>query len=171
MGAALPYIAVAGAVMGAIQSIQQGNAAKAAGEYNQAIALRNSQVATQQAGADAEAKNREKIQRLGAIRAAYGASGVTGEGNPIDVLGTNAALFELDKQNILYKGKLKAMGYEETAALEDMKGSAAQKAGYMGAGSSLMKIGSINFGGGGPSGFGGVNGGGNTYNMDIDGDI
>jgi hypothetical protein len=136
---ALPYIAAAGAVMSAVQSIQQGNAAKAAGDHNASIARRNATIAVQQSEADAEAKNREKIQRLGAFRAAYGASGVTGEGNAIDVMATNAALFEYDKQTILYKGKLRALGYEDTATLEEMGGEAAQTAGYIGAGSALLK--------------------------------
>jgi hypothetical protein len=138
MAAALPYIAAAGTAFSVIQSIQQGNAAKAAGDYNASIARRNATIAVQQASADAQAKDREKIQRLGAFRAAYGASGVTGEGNAIDIMATNAALFELDKQSIMYRGRLRALGYEDTATLEEIGGKSAQTAGYIGAGAALM---------------------------------
>ena len=139
MAAALPYIAAAGMALQAIQSIQQGNAAKAAGDYNAARARRDAAVAVQQSEADAQAKDREKIQHIGAIRAAYGASGVTGAGNALDIMATNAALFEQDKQNILYKGRLRALGYEETATLEEMSGEAAQTSGYIGAGAALLQ--------------------------------
>lgn len=137
MAAAAPYLMIAAAGMQAIQSIQQGNAAKAAADHNAAVARRNAVISEQQAGADAEAKDREKIQRLGAIRAAYGASGVGAEG-ALDLLATNTALFELDKQTILYKGRLRAMGYEDEAGLETASGKAAQRAGRIGAGAALL---------------------------------
>jgi hypothetical protein len=129
---------VAGAAVSAIGQIQQGKAAKQAGEYNALTAERNALVARQQASAEATAQQREASQRLGAIRAAYGASGVTVEGSPLDVLSDSASLAELDRQTIEYKGSLRALGYEDTAALDRAQGKSAQRAGYMGAASSVL---------------------------------
>lgn len=131
----MTVISTAFSVFGAVQ---QGNSAKKIGEYNAAVARRNAEAARAQAGADARAKERESIQRLGSIRAAYGASGVASGGSPLDVLSTNAALLELDKQNLLYRGELRGMGYESDAALAQAEGKAGQTAGYLKAGGALM---------------------------------
>jgi hypothetical protein len=129
---------IASTAMSVMGSIQQGKAAKAAANYNVAIANRNAGIARQQAAADAESQQRDARHKLGAMRAAYGASGITAEGSPIDVLESSAAMAELDKQNILYKGELRAMGYADEAALEKTRGNNAMNSAYMKAGSSLL---------------------------------
>ena len=134
----MAWIAIAGAVFSAISSIQQGQAAKAQGEYNAAVAQRNAGIARDQAGRDAEAQQRHSYRVLGAARAAYGASWITSEGSPMDVLESSAMEAELDRQNILYKGNLRAMGYEETAALDVSRGTSAERQSYAQAGSSLL---------------------------------
>jgi hypothetical protein len=70
--------------------------------------------------------------------AGYGASGVTMEGSPMDVLEASAATAELDRQNILYGGGLRTQGYQSTAGLELMRGQNAETGSYLSAGSSLL---------------------------------
>jgi hypothetical protein len=75
---------------------------------------------------------------MGSIRAGYGASGVTMEGSPMEILEQSAMNAEMDRQNILYGGELKASGYESTAGLELMRGEHAVTSSYYNAGSALL---------------------------------
>lgn len=131
----LPLI---GTIFSAVGAISQGVQASNAADYNAAVARNNALAARQQASANAEAQGRESRRRLGAMRAAYGASGVTMEGSPLDVIEQSAMEAELDRQNILYSGELKASGYEGTSELEEAKGSSAMTGSLFSAGSSLL---------------------------------
>jgi hypothetical protein len=70
---------------------------------------------------------RQTRMHLGSIRAAYGASGVTAAGSPLDVLEMSVANAERDRQQILYKGELKALGYEDTRTLSLFGADSAKK--------------------------------------------
>lgn len=129
---------VASSVMSAAGSIQQGNSAKAAAEYNARVAENNAITARQQAAAQEEQHRRLARRQLGQMRAAYGASGVTMEGSPLDILAQSAKDAELDALNIRYGGELKAQGLESEAVLERYRGKSAQRAGYMGAATGLL---------------------------------
>ena len=77
--------------------------------------------------------------RLGAVRAAQGHSGGTGDaGSVLDIIGDSAAQSELEKQNILYRGELKARGYTNTATLDTISGQNAVTSSYYKAGSELL---------------------------------
>src|SRR5262249_6097014 len=71
--------------------------------------------------------------------AAYGASGVTAEGSPLDVLASSAYKAEMDRQTILYDGRIKAMGYEDQAALDRAKAGNEMMSGIGDAAGILMK--------------------------------
>lgn len=137
--AAIPWIIGATAVVGAIGAIQQGNAAKAAADYNATISMQNAEISRANAAAEARQIGRENYLRLGAIRAAAGRNGgVSGEGSVLDLLGDVAAQGELEKQQALYQGDLAARGYTNTATLDRFSGKNAQRAGYMKAGTDLL---------------------------------
>lgn len=142
MAAALPFIMVGMSVLGTMQGMQaakkQGDAEAAAAKFNADASRRNAGIARQQASQDAEAKRRDNVQKLGSIRAGYGAAGVTLEGSPLDVLEASARNAELDVQTIKYKGELRAIGYEDTATLEDFSGATAKEAASDKASSILM---------------------------------
>ncbi len=142
MAAAIPFImmamTVAGTVVAAQAAAKQGKQAKDMAQYNAQIADRNAGIAREQAATDADAQRRHAGRVIGAARAAYGASGITSEGSPLDVLEMSAANAELDNRNILYKGELRAMGYDETAVLDRYRGDAALDAGYERAGSAII---------------------------------
>lgn len=135
MAAALPLLSTAFSVVGAIS---QGRQEKKAAEYNAAVARNNAIAARQQAAANAQAQDREARRRIGAARAGYGASGVALEGSPLDIIEQSAMEAELDRQNILYAGDLKAQGFENTAELERSRGKNAMTGAIFKAGSSLL---------------------------------
>lgn len=143
MAAALPFILAAGATIGAISSIQQGKAAKSAGDYNATINEQNAQLATEQSQRDAVQVDRANYLRRGAIIAAGGASGTTQAGSVLDVLADAGAQGELEKQNVLYGGKLAARGYKNTAALDRAQGKNALRSSYFKAGSELLTGGAL----------------------------
>lgn len=126
-------MSVAGAAVSAMGSMAQGKAQAQAARYNAQIAERNATIARQQANADAETQRRNSMRAIGAMRANYGASGVTLEGSPLDVLESSAAEAKLDEMNIRYKGELKAIGYTDEAALDRANAKTAKQQGLMGA--------------------------------------
>jgi hypothetical protein len=130
--------AVASTAVSAVGAIQQGKAAQASAKFNADMMSRNAQIARQQAAAEEEKHRRLTYMRQGAARAAYGASGVSIEGSPLDILEQSAAQEELDALNIRYRGEIGAQSSEGQAALSSMSGDAAMQAGYIGAGSSIL---------------------------------
>lgn len=138
MAAAAPAFLAAATAMSALGSISQGDAGHAAGRYNQAIEMRNATIARQQAKSAADQQQADARKRIGAMRAGYAASGVTMDGSPLDALSSSAAEAELDRQNILYRGELAAIGAEDSAALYGMQARNARTQGYVGAASALL---------------------------------
>jgi hypothetical protein len=132
-------ISAVGTAISVIGALNQGQQAADAARYNTAVAQNNAIAARQQAEANAAAQARKARLQLGSIRAGYGASGVALEGSPLDVIEASAAAAELDRQNILYSGELRAGGYESTAGLELMRGDSAKTGSYFSAGSALLK--------------------------------
>ncbi len=139
MAAALPAVMIAATAFQAIGSLQAGQANAAVANFNAGVARQNAAAARQEAAADEIAQRKEGVLRLGAIRAAYGASGVVGnEGSPLDVLANSAATAELDALNIRYKGERRALGFEQTASLDSMRAKTARTAGLAGAGAAIL---------------------------------
>jgi len=137
--AALPLIitGVSTAVQ-VVGALRQGRATESAANYNAAVADRNATVVRQQAGQEAAQIDRTNRLRIGAIRASIGASGGAMEGSAIDVLGDVVAQGELDRQQALYEGELRAIGFEDTSTLERRRGAEAKSASRLRAGSALL---------------------------------
>ena len=129
---------IAAAGIQAVGAIKQGQAAKAAGDYNAAIAEQSAQFAREDAALQMKQQDRENRMLLGANIAAAGASGIKASGSVLDVLGDAAQQGELARQNIFRQGEMKAAGYQNTAQLDLMQGDAAQKASYYQAAGSLL---------------------------------
>lgn len=134
----MAWVPIAMAVVAAVGAMSQAASARSAAKYNASIAERNAVVARQQAAVNEDAQRRAAYRALGRMRAGYGAAGVTVEGSPLDVLEDSAAEAELDALNIRYKGELTAMGYQDEATLQRMRGKAAMTAGIFKAGSALL---------------------------------
>ena len=133
------YASIASAAITAVSAISQGQASKAAGDRNAAIAARNAEIARANGAANAEAERKDVARRIGAQVAGYGASGVAFEGTPLDVLGETAENGEKDVQNTLYQAELRAIGFNDESSFQTFKGNTAQTAGFFGAGGALLK--------------------------------
>lgn len=131
-------LSAVGTLLTASSLFGQGQAGQRSAEYNAEIARRNAQIAQQQTQMDLETAQRNKVRALGSIRAAAGASGVALEGSVLDVLESSAIEAERTAQMIKYKGELRALGYYDTAAIEQMTGSAASTRGTMSATGALL---------------------------------
>ena len=131
----LPYVFGAVAAVGAIQ---QGQAAKAAANYNAQIADQNAAIARQQTELRDQQQARENYLRLGAIRAAAGANGNTNAGSVLDVVADVAMQGELQRQQIRYGGKLQERDFGNTAALDRTAGKQAVTNSMYQAGSDLL---------------------------------
>ena len=135
----ISWMMLAGAAVAAVGAVSQANAQKAAHSYNAKLAERDAMVATEQAHSDSLLLARKASQDQGSLIAGYGASGVaTDEGSPMDVLRMSVANAKLDEGTMLYKGRLKATGYYDSATLERMGGTVAQEQGYLNASSYLL---------------------------------
>lgn len=132
---ALMYIS---AGVAAYSAIQQGKAAEAAAAFNEITNRQNAEMARSEARVRASQTERETMLRLGAIRAAQGASGGTGEGSVLDVIADSARQGEMERQYALYQGEASARGYKNTASLDAMQGKQAATAGYLKAGQELL---------------------------------
>ena len=116
-----------------------------AAQFNEKVAKQNKQIAAQQTVAAEEDKRRENIKRLGAARAAAGASGFASSGSVLDIFSENAANAERDILNIRYQGDLQQRTFTNEAKIEGNKKNTAIVKGIIGTGKALA----------GPSGFGG----------------
>lgn len=145
--------ALIGTGMSVYGSMQQAGAQKDAANYQAQVAKNNAIVASQnatavqhQAEARAQADQRAGAMRLGAQRAALGASGVTlDSGSGLALQGDTAANTALGVENALYEGQLKAFGYRTQgdnftaqAGLDTMRGQAASDAGFTNAAASFL---------------------------------
>lgn len=140
VAAAIPYVlAAVSTAVTVVAAVQQGKAAQRAADFNAKVAQDNAMLARQQAQSKARQQDRVNRLRLGAIRAAHGASGgAAGEGSVLDVLGDTAMQGELEKQNILYAGRVQAAGYRNEASLSTAEGKSARAASTLKAGSALL---------------------------------
>lgn len=132
------YTAAVMAVVGAVSAVSQAQQQKSAAKYNEKVANQQAQSARDAAAANATAQRRRSAKTIGSMQAQYGASGVTSEGSPLDILEQSARDAEMDYQNILYGGELSALGHQNTAALEKSRGKNAMTSGYLSAAGSLF---------------------------------
>ena len=138
MAVAIPFIVAAAAVASTVSAIQQSSAASKADKYNAAVAGQNAQIATDQANMQLQQQQTDTYRKLGALKAGYGASGVTNSGSPLDVLADSFTQSELDANTIIYNGKVRSAGYTNSANLSNASAANAKTAGYTKAASSML---------------------------------
>lgn len=103
-----------------------------AGEAEYEAAKYNAENAQLEATARSNVQRLQAKSQIGSIRAGIAKSGATSEGTPIMVLSESAANAEIDAMNTLFSGS-------REATLQMMQGKAARTAGYIRAGTSLLK--------------------------------
>lgn len=135
MGAPLMIAATA---MQGVGALAQAEGQAQAAEYQQRVAYNNSVLATKQAEFDEKRQRIKSKKELGAMRAAYGASGVQIDASALDVLEESAAAAEMDALNIRHGGQLRAIGYRNEAAMAGYEAEASRRAGAFGAASAVL---------------------------------
>ena len=130
--------AVAGAGLSAYSQIEQSKAQEKMSQYNAAVARQDAEAA-REAAAYEELRHKDETGRLrGRMLALYGKSGVTMEGSPLEVMAESAAQAELDTLAIRRAGATAASRHEAQAQLDVIRGRSARRAGYYGAGTTLL---------------------------------
>lgn len=123
-----------------MSAIRQGQAAKAAADFNAAVSTQNARLVREETELQLRQQDRENYLRLGSARARAGASGgSTSEGSVLDVIGDLASQGELARQNVIYQGAMKERGFLNTATLDTFEGEAALQASKLKAGSELLQ--------------------------------
>lgn len=131
-----------GTAVQVVGAIQQSSAASKADKYNAQVASQNAQIATDQANLQLTQQQRAAQLAFGSTKAGYGASGVTSDGSPMDVLQDSFTQSELDANTIIYNGKVRAAGYQNQASLDTASAANARTAGYTDAASKAL-LGSV----------------------------
>lgn len=146
MAAAPIIIGLIGAGVQAVSMIKQGQDASNAAAFNADRAQKNAVISRQQAGEDARSFRIFARKQLGDIRSAYGASGVTMEGSPQDVIENGAANAELDALKIIHGGEIKAQGFQSDATLDSAMARSSGQSGYLSAAGTLLSSGAKAYG-------------------------
>lgn len=145
---------IVGTALGVVGSVQQGNAAAAAYEYQAQVAQQNSRIAQNNAAMERQAgleeARRQRIKTILAIgqqKVGMAAGGVDiATGTPLDALEDTATMGELDALMLQHDAEKRAVNYEIDAAnfsnqsnLDMFSSSNSRKSGYMNAAASGLK--------------------------------
>ena len=142
---ALAVMAAAAAYKGMQQNAQAKSAANMA-EYNADVAKSEAKAIEQKSLKQSQIQAANSARKMATLEAGLGASGaVTTEGAPLAILGTQASEFEKDNLMIGFEGQVaasqkraQAVGDEMQADIYREKGSQAQTAGFINAGTTVM---------------------------------
>lgn len=86
----------------------------------------------------AQQQGQDILRQRGAVRAAYGAAGVTPGGTPLEVMAEHATRGELSRQQLLWQGLAEQQSSNQQAAFYRAQGKAARTAGYISAVGKLV---------------------------------
>ena len=126
----------------AVGSIIQGNQTANMLRYQSTIQQQNATNALLAASNNANRQAMTTTRALGGITAAAGASGIeTTSGSVQAVLGASAANGEMDRQNILYGGQIRAINSENQASMDSYSANNAETAGYINAAGGILTAG------------------------------
>lgn len=131
---------VLGSVVGAVGAIQQGQAANNVAQYNAQVAENNA-AAERERAAYESGITRDRVGRvLATQQAAFSGTGLNSRrGTPVAVLGDTRREGELDVLARIYGGESAARANENDANRFRAEGRAQRQAGFIGAGSSLIR--------------------------------
>lgn len=134
------FMSMIGAGTKAYGSILSGRQTQAAYDFNAKLMEQNKNEAMISAKLNADKQQAQFVKIQGAAKASYGASGVEStSGSVIDILAANAANAEMDKQNILYGGMIKATNFANQASMNKRSGKNAMQAAYWNAAGAGME--------------------------------
>jgi multidrug efflux pump subunit AcrA (membrane-fusion protein) len=137
MAAAIPFVMIAGAAISAMGSMQAARAQQTAANYNARLEETNAVVALNQSTADAVRFRAQADKLHGELIAGFGASGLGMEGTE-SVLADSVKNARLDEETIKYKGRLRSMGFYNSATLDRFSGENAVEQGQTMAASQFI---------------------------------
>lgn len=117
MAVAIPFIMLAGAAVSAMGAAQAAKATETASLYNAKQNEQNAKLAEEQSRADAARFGVQYRRQEGSMIAEFGTSGLTAEGTE-SVLADSAMNARLDEETIKYKGRIRALGFYNSATLD-----------------------------------------------------
>lgn len=129
---------LAGTAFSVVGALNKASAESSAAKTNAEVSRQNAVAASEQAAAEEARQRRIARQVQGAGRAAVGASGVSLEGSPLDILEQNAINEELDALNIRYRGQLAARSANIEADQYSLSARTAKTSGYLSAAGKLL---------------------------------
>ncbi len=157
MAGATAILSLVRGVFSAIGQIQQANAAADAANFNAEVAAVDAIIADQDrqteirvAAAEAADKKIENRRIFASIVTAYGGSGLSKEGSPLDVLGDTATELALDERRTRFagyvanrEGEIKVQRFKNDESLSRLEARNAKSAGGIAAfGAVLGGVGS-----------------------------
>lgn len=142
------YGAAAGGLLSAYGAIKGSEDQAETLDQQADIQRRNAQNALIAAKLNADKTMMQFHKIQGQDIANYGASGVSAEsGSVLATLASNVESAELDKQNILYGGQIRATNFENQASIDETAADRASSAGLINAASGLFLGASRMYGG------------------------
>lgn len=141
------YGVAAGALIKAYGEIRGANDQSDTLNYQAKVQAQNASAALVAAKLNAD-KNTMMFKKIqGQDIANFGASGVSADsGSVLSVLASNAEGAEIDRQNILYGGQVRAINYQNQASVDKVAAGRAMTAGYIGAIGDLGLAGAYAYG-------------------------
>lgn len=129
---------LAATAVSAGSAIAQGEAAEDAAKYNAAVANNDAAAANDQAQYEASRIRDRNRRILASQRAGQAKSGLAMSGSFSDVQLDSTIQGEMDALAAIYTGQINAGSAQARAQLAKLEGRNAKRAGYMGAGGSLL---------------------------------
>ena len=151
----LPAVIAASTAVGAVASIQAGQAAQASAQYQNTIAQQNADIYNQKAERAKEIGeynvkrfNKDFEKTFASVERAYAFSGVdVSRGTPLAVMEDYLTEAAIERQNIEYNASVEAGDYREAAVLSRMEGQLAMYTGRQRAIGSYFQAGKTLLGG------------------------
>ena len=151
----LPAVIAASTAVGAVASIQAGQAAQASAQYQNTIAQQNADIYNQKAERAKEIGeynvkrfNKDFEKTFASVERAYAFSGVdVSRGTPLAVMEDYLTEAAIERQNIEYNASIEAGDYREAAVLSRMEGQLALYTGRQRAIGSYFQAGRTLLGG------------------------
>jgi len=128
------------AVLSTIGPIGEGISGQRAASFNAQVLGNNADFALKQGAENQRRIRRSNAQFQGSQEAAIGASGLQLSGSALNVLSDSAIEGELMALDAKVSAENKAKGLRSQATIERMRGKQARRAGFLGAGTNLIKI-------------------------------
>lgn len=132
-------VSIAGTGLAVAGTLSAAQAQAEALRYSAAVGQAEAQQARISGEFEAAQLREQARMNLARSRAAAGASGVMLEGSPLEALAYSATQYELDALAALYGAETIARGREAGSALARFQAGRTQLAGYVGAGTQLLR--------------------------------